>query len=146
MLVGAVWDLEGCWSSLGVIVVAAVGQRFVGSARCARSAMHAKPSGKHLVALATKGGTWCNCLPHNVFDKLGVIGSDYGHDHPSGMTSVVDAGRGRVTEVAWSMAGPSPAGGSSFGLGRWLIWSYVGSNLSPRAALNVVEDGDASGS
>ena len=104
-------------SSLGVVAVAAVGQRFVGSARCARSALHTKPSGKHLVALATKGTAWCNCLPYSVFENLGVSGTDYGRDHPSGMASVVDAGRGRVTEVAWSVPGPSPAGGSSFGLG-----------------------------
>lgn len=75
-----------------------------------------------------------------------MSGSDYGHDHPTGMASVVDAGRSLVSEVAWSLPGPLPAGGSSFGLGRRLIWSYVGSNLLPRASFDVVEDGDAGGS
>ena len=111
-----------------------------------RCAACPKPSGDHLVALAAEGATWCNCLPDGVFDELRVSGTDNGHGHPTGVPSVVDGGSRCVAEVAWSMSCPPPAGGCSLSRGKCLIWGNVGSDLLPRAVLDVVEDGDAIGS
>ena len=108
--------------------------------------MRPEASGDLLITLAAEGATWFDCLPDGVFDELCVAWADNGHGHPTGVTSVVDGRRGGVAKMAWSVPCPSSAGRCRLAGLWWLIWRNVGSNLLPRAVLDVVEDGDVFGS